>query len=119
MQKIAFLQGDEIGPEIAQATKQVLQTASEQFAQGLDSIDITVGFDALKTHGSTFPETVMERVHNTAGIILGPVSHNAYPAPRPRRSEPFRRVTQASGFIREYLPCPYSRRDLTQSRHTA
>jgi isocitrate/isopropylmalate dehydrogenase len=79
MQNIAVLQGDGIGPEIAQATKLVLQTASQRFDLGLEFTDITVGFDALKSHGTTFPDTVMDQIKTADGLLLGPVSHNAYP----------------------------------------
>jgi len=76
---IALLPGDGIGPEIAQATRLVLETASTTFGLGLSFRTIEVGFPALKAAGSTFPDSAFEAIGACDGIVLGPVSHNAYP----------------------------------------
>jgi 3-isopropylmalate dehydrogenase len=38
-----------------------------------------IGFSALEQHGSTIPEHVIDAAKNSDGVLLGPVSHNAYP----------------------------------------
>lgn len=80
MRNIACLAGDGIGPEIVAATKDVLRAASDIHDLGLSFDDITVGFDALRAEGSTFPDAAMRRVEACDGIVMGPVSHNAYPS---------------------------------------
>ncbi|MGB0694711.1 MAG: isocitrate/isopropylmalate dehydrogenase family protein [Rhodospirillaceae bacterium] len=79
MTTLALLPGDGIGPEITAATQQVLQTASEVYDLGLSFQQIDIGFAALQAHGSTFPDTAFAQIEQCDGIVLGPVSHNAYP----------------------------------------
>lgn len=76
---ILVLPGDGIGPEIVGATIDTLRAADRIFGLGLRYETAAVGFEALKTTGTTFPDTVLERALAVDGIILGPVSHNEYP----------------------------------------
>ena len=46
---------------------------------GLTFEDAVIGFDALKKHGTTMPDASFEAGKRADGVILGPVSHNAYP----------------------------------------
>ncbi len=77
--KIAWLQGDGIGPEIADACRQVLNQVDNRFNLNLIYDDIDIGFKALEQEGSTFPESAFERIKACDGIVLGPVSHFDYP----------------------------------------
>lgn len=77
--EILVLKGDGIGPEIADATLSVLQRTDEMFGLGLSFSEMTIGFSALKSSGTTFPKEVLDRARAADGIILGPVSHNDYP----------------------------------------
>ena len=77
--KIAVLPGDGIGPEIMDATLEVLRVADQRLSLGLDFELHEVGLAALKKSGSTFPAEVFERCRAADGIILGPVSHQQYP----------------------------------------
>ncbi len=83
MRTLLFLQGDGIGPEIVFATRRVLSAVSDRFSLGLVFRDEVVGFEALSQSGTTFPQAVLDAARECAGIVLGPVSHNAYP-PRER-----------------------------------
>ncbi|MCB1972223.1 MAG: isocitrate/isopropylmalate dehydrogenase family protein [Geminicoccaceae bacterium] len=76
---LALLPGDGIGPEIAEATRHVLAAASDAFGLGLTFKTIDIGFAALEASGSTFPDSSFEEIRTCDGIVLGPVSHNAYP----------------------------------------
>lgn len=69
------LAGDGIGPEIMRATRAVLD------ALGVDLAFETaeIGFSALEAHGTTIPGAVITAARAADGVILGPVSHNAYP----------------------------------------
>lgn len=77
--KLALLAGDGIGPEIATATRKVLDAADREFKLGLIWQEVDIGFAALKASGSTFPASAFEAVRGCDGIVLGPVSHNTYP----------------------------------------
>ncbi len=73
------LPGDGIGPEIMCATKTVLDALSGVGGLHINWSDMEIGFSALKSNGSTIPNAVIEAARAADGVILGPVSHNAYP----------------------------------------
>jgi len=77
--KIQIFEGDGIGPEIVAATRDVLDAVNEVFALGLSFDEAPIGLDALRRHGTTFPDGTLEKARAADGIILGPVDHNAYP----------------------------------------
>lgn len=78
--KIFTVAGDGIGPEITDATLEVLRAADQRFGLDLSFEFDDVGFASLAKHGTTLrPETV-ERARTFDGILLGPQSHMDYPA---------------------------------------
>lgn len=77
--RLLILEGDGIGPEIVAATVDVLRAASATFDLGLEFETDVIGFPALEREGSTIPDKVIERALAADGVVLGPVSHNAYP----------------------------------------
>jgi isocitrate/isopropylmalate dehydrogenase len=77
--RLLCLQGDGIGPEIMQATLAVLQAAARRFDLDLQLTHAEIGFAALAQQGSTIPAKVIAQAKSADGVILGPVSHNAYP----------------------------------------
>lgn len=76
---LLVLEGDGIGPEISRATVEALQTVDRLFALDLHFEYADIGLKALAETGTTFPETVLSRARAADGVVLGPVSHNAYP----------------------------------------
>lgn len=73
--RLLVLPGDGIGPEITQATVDVVRAACAD-------VEVTfadIGFAALKAQGTTIPDAVIAQAKAADGVILGPVSHNAYP----------------------------------------
>ena len=91
---IAVLAGDDIGPEVVDATVAVLDQAA-----GARGIPITwerlpVGLAAVDEHGSTLPDRTIERLREIPGWILGPVSHRDYPLGDQRYRNP-------SGYLRK------------------
>lgn len=76
---LALMPGDGIGPEIAAATRALLEAADASYGLGLELREIAVGFAALEQAGSTFPEAALDAARACDGIVLGPVSHNDYP----------------------------------------
>ena len=77
--RLLVLEGDGIGPEISRATVAVLTAVDERLGLGLAFERAEIGFAALGASGSTFPDGVLEAARKADGVILGPVSHNAYP----------------------------------------
>ena len=74
------LEGDGIGPEITAATLNVLRAAAEAFGLRLAFDHAEIGWAAHRAAGTTFPDAVFEKAKAADGVILGPVSHNEYPA---------------------------------------
>ncbi|HCM98990.1 MAG TPA: 3-isopropylmalate dehydrogenase [Rhodobacter sp.] len=79
MTRLLMLEGDGIGPELIAGTKSVLAAASTRFGLGLKFEHATIGFDALAQSGVTIPPEVIAKARGVDGLVLGPVSHNAYP----------------------------------------
>ncbi len=77
---LAVLPGDGIGPEITAATARVLDHAAAAFGFKLDLQPADVGFAAHEKSGTTCPESVVEMAREIGAVLLGPVSHNEYPA---------------------------------------
>ena len=79
--KLLILDGDGIGPELAAATRLVIEAADRALGLGLVLEDAVVGLRALEAQGTTMPAAVLEAARSADGIVLAPVSHNVYPPP--------------------------------------
>lgn len=77
--KIAMLPGDDIGPEISDATRHVLEVADEHFGLGLDFDVHEVGMASLHRNGTTLPESVVDACVAADGVLLGPGGMTLYP----------------------------------------
>lgn len=77
--KIMVLPGDGIGPEITDATLQVVQALDSRYGLNLDLQTRDIGLTSLKSRGTTLPDDVFEECKAAAGTILGPADTYAYP----------------------------------------
>jgi len=77
--RLIVLPGDGIGPEITDATVEVLEAANRAFGLGLTYDFDDVGFASLEKHGTTLRDETLEKSKKYDGIILGPQSHMDYP----------------------------------------
>ncbi|GGE62380.1 isocitrate/isopropylmalate dehydrogenase family protein [Actibacterium pelagium] len=77
--KLLCLQGDGIGPEIMEATLTVLNSVAPALGQPIELAHADIGFASLEKSGSTITPKVIDAAEAADGVILGPVSHNAYP----------------------------------------
>jgi 3-isopropylmalate dehydrogenase len=76
---LVLMQGDGIGPEISAATLHVMHEVVRRFSLSVEFEEVPIGLAALRTHGSTLPDTSFAAAQAADGVILGPVSHNEYP----------------------------------------
>jgi len=72
--KLVVLPGDGIGPEITAATLNVLEAARIRFGLPLELHEDIVGHASLKEHGVTVTDSLLERVRDSDGLILGPAA---------------------------------------------
>lgn len=79
--KFIVLPCDGIGPEIVDASVQVLKAAAQRFQLDLQLDYDSVGFDSLRDHGITLRDEILEKSKTYDGVILGTQSHADYPAP--------------------------------------
>jgi isocitrate/isopropylmalate dehydrogenase len=77
--ELLVLPGDGIGPEITEATLEVLRVVDERLRLGLEFEQHDIGLASLATTGTTLPAEVLARIPQVDGALLGPVSHYDYP----------------------------------------
>jgi 3-isopropylmalate dehydrogenase len=77
--RLLVLEGDGIGPEITAATLEVLDAANSALSLQLAFEHADIGLASLNKNGTTLPDEVVTAAKAADGVVLGPVSHNAYP----------------------------------------
>lgn len=110
--RILALPGDGIGPEITAATFEVLRAADRRYGLGLELDTADIGLKALAEQGTTLPASVMERIPQADGVILGPVSHYEYPAREAGGINPSGELRTKFNLYANVRPCR-SRPDLS------
>jgi 3-isopropylmalate dehydrogenase len=86
--KLIVLPGDGIGPEITEATLNVLDAAAQAFQLRLDLEHDVVGLESYRRHGTTAKPELLDRVRAADGLILGPTSTLEYKAGDPGQVGP-------------------------------
>src|SRR5690348_15434588 len=112
---ILVLPGDGIGPEIAEATLQVLRAAGAASSCGLEFEIRDVGLASLRAEGATLPRAVLTRVPEVDGVLLGPVSHLEYPPRQEGGLNPSAELRTRFELFANIRPCR-SREGLTLLR---
>ncbi|MES2186061.1 MAG: isocitrate/isopropylmalate dehydrogenase family protein [Pseudomonadota bacterium] len=79
--RFLVLPGDGIGPEIIDSSLAVLQACDQKFKLDLRFETQDIGFASLAKHGTTLREELLQGARSFDGILLGTISHAAYPAP--------------------------------------
>lgn len=103
--KLLVLPGDGIGPEITDATLDVLATADARWRLRLDIELAEIGLASLASSGTTLPDAVLARVPQVDGVILGPVSHYDYPPPERGGINPSGRLRTQFALGANIRPC--------------
>jgi 3-isopropylmalate dehydrogenase len=78
--RLVALPGDGIGPEITNATLDVLRAADQLLSLGLELEVHDIGLTQLATEGTTLPSKALAAARSADGVILGPVSHHELPS---------------------------------------
>ncbi|WP_454719022.1 isocitrate/isopropylmalate dehydrogenase family protein [Caulobacter segnis] len=110
--RILVLPGDGIGPEITKATLAVLERIDARFGLDLAFETQDIGLASLTASGTTLPASVMTRVPQVDGVILGPVSHYEYPSRANGGINPSAELRVKFELYANIRPCR-SRPDLT------
>ena len=93
--RLAVLDGDGIGPEIAAATSSVLTAAAKRTGLTVRTKRALIGWRAYEKHGSTLPDATRKVLDAHEGWIVGPTFAGEYPKDDPMRGHP-------NGFIRRH-----------------
>jgi 3-isopropylmalate dehydrogenase len=72
--KIVILPGDGIGPETMLVAVEALETVASRFGFPLTLQHDLAGHDALKKHGATVTDELLEKVKAADGLMLGPMA---------------------------------------------
>jgi 3-isopropylmalate dehydrogenase len=75
---VAFIEGDGVGPEQAQATIAVLTRVEEVFGASVNLVPIIAGDLAVKTRGEALPEDSFNSIKKSDCCLKGPVGQSAY-----------------------------------------
>jgi isocitrate dehydrogenase (NAD+) len=68
--RVTFIPGDGTGPEIAEATKRVLDATGVEFDWDVQE----AGVDIMETAGTPLPDSVIESIKDTKVAIKGPIT---------------------------------------------
>ncbi len=90
---LAVMAGDGVGPEITDATVDVLQTAANRIGLPLGIERCLVGLRSYEKYKTTLAQETLDVLKEHPGWILGPTSAGEYPKDDPMRGHP-------SGYLR-------------------
>jgi 3-isopropylmalate dehydrogenase len=90
---LAVMAGDGVGPEITDATIDVLQTAANRVGLPLGLERCLVGLRSYEKYKTTLAQETLDVLKQHPGWILGPTSAGEYPKDDPMRGHP-------SGYLR-------------------
>jgi 3-isopropylmalate dehydrogenase len=94
--RLAVLAGDGIGPEITDATLEVLRAAARETGLAIRVKTAAIGWKAYRKNRSTLPDATLETLRQHQGWIVGPTFAGEYPKDDPYRGHP-------NGYIRRHF----------------
>jgi len=68
--KVTLIPGDGIGPEVTSATQRLLKAAGAEIEWEI----VEAGAGALKSHGTTLPDQVLDSIKDTKVALKGPIT---------------------------------------------
>jgi 3-isopropylmalate dehydrogenase len=75
--KIALIPGDGIGPELTEATLEILNVVQQKFNLELGIIPVEAGDGCFEKTGVALPEETVETIRNSHACLKGPVGETA------------------------------------------
>ena len=75
--KIALMHGDGIGPELTDATLNVLEAVQKKDGIDLTMVKVEGGDDCLKRRGAALPQDTIETIKSSNACLKGPVGETA------------------------------------------
>jgi 3-isopropylmalate dehydrogenase len=75
--KISLIPGDGIGPELTEATMEILNAVQKKFDIDLDIIHVEAGDRCYEKTGVALPEETVEVIRNSHACMKGPVGETA------------------------------------------
>lgn len=75
--KISLIPGDGIGPELSEATLEILNAVQKKFDVDLDIIQVDAGDTCYEKNGIALPEETVEVIKNSHACMKGPVGETA------------------------------------------
>ena len=75
--KISLIPGDGIGPELTDATMEILNAVQQKFDIELDIIQVEAGDRCFEKTGVALPEETVEVIRNSHACMKGPVGETA------------------------------------------
>ncbi|WP_174546654.1 isocitrate/isopropylmalate dehydrogenase family protein [Nocardiopsis dassonvillei] len=114
--RILVLPGDGIGPEITEATLEVLGAVNRTHSLELALEVADIGFASLEQQGTTLPQAVLDRIPEVDGVVLGPVQHFDYPDRARGGLNPSAELRTRFQLFANIRPCR-SHPDLSVLRH--
>ncbi len=75
--KISLITGDGIGPELTEATLEILNAVQQKFDIGLDILKVEAGDRCFEKTGVALPEETVEVIRNSHACMKGPVGETA------------------------------------------
>lgn len=73
MYKIAVLPGDFIGPEVIDASLELLEVVASKHDLSFEYVRLPFGGNALESHGKPLPEETLEGIQGTDAVLMGAV----------------------------------------------
>ena len=75
--KISLIPGDGIGPELSEATLEILNAVQKKFDIDLDIIQVDAGDTCYEKNGVALPQETVEVIKNSHACMKGPVGETA------------------------------------------
>jgi 3-isopropylmalate dehydrogenase len=87
-EKIAFLPGDGVGPEVLAEARRVLELCGRLYDRSFDIVEGDIGGIAIDKHDSPLPPPTVELVKSSKAVLLGAVGGPKYDSlPAPKKPE--------------------------------
>jgi 3-isopropylmalate dehydrogenase len=77
MYRIAFIEGDGIGPEISLATKKVLYALQDKMNLSIEILDVEAGDSSVRIYGKALPEHSINIIRDTDACLKAPIGESA------------------------------------------